>query len=61
MNGDTSYHLILGCPWLKAHKAVASTYHQCVKVIWKGSPMTIEATKIPYDRAELHHAEAALY
>ena len=27
MNGDTLYHVILGCPWLNAHKAVASTYH----------------------------------
>ena len=27
MDGDTSYHVILGHPWLKAHKVVASTYH----------------------------------
>ena len=33
MDGDTSYHIILGHPWLKAHKAVDSTYHQCVKAI----------------------------
>ena len=31
MEGSTSYHIILGCPWLKAYKVVASTYHQCVK------------------------------
>ena len=61
MNSYTSYHLIFGCPWLKAHKVIASTYHQCVKVVWKGKPMTIKATKMPYDRAKLHHAEAALY
>lgn len=28
MDGDTSYHIILGYPWLNAHKAMASTYHQ---------------------------------
>ena len=33
MKGSTSYHIILGCPWLKAYKAIASTYHQCVKAI----------------------------
>ena len=61
MEGDTSYHIILGRPWLRAHKGVASTYHQCVKAIWQGKPITIEAIRIPYDRAELHYVEAALY
>jgi len=27
MDGDTSYRVILDCPWLKTHKVVASTYH----------------------------------
>ena len=59
MDGDTSYHVILGHPWL--HKAVASIYHQCVKVVWKGRPMTVKATRTPYDRAKLHRAMATLY
>ena len=33
MDGDISYYVILGHPWLKVHKAVDSTYHQCVKAI----------------------------
>ena len=33
MEGNTSYHIILGRLSLKAYKAVASTYHQCVKAI----------------------------
>ena len=61
MNGDTSYHVILGCLWIKAHKTVASTYHQCVKAVWKGRPVIIEATRIPYGKVELHYVEAALY
>ena len=32
MEGNTSYHIILGHLWLKAYKAVASIYHQCVKL-----------------------------
>ena len=61
MEGNTSYHIILGCPWLKAYKVVASTYHQCVKAIWRNKQVVIEAIKMPFDRAELHFAEVALY
>nr|POF27167.1 hypothetical protein CFP56_08538 [Quercus suber] len=61
MEGNTSYHIILGRPWLKVYKAVASTYHQCVKAIWRNKQVVIEATKIPFNRVELHFAEAALY
>nr|POE82875.1 hypothetical protein CFP56_28280 [Quercus suber] len=61
MEGNTSYHLILGHPWLKAYKVVASIYHQCVKAVWRNRQVVIEATRMPFDRAELHFAEAALY
>ena len=27
MGGDTSYHIILGCPWRKVDKVVAFVYH----------------------------------
>ena len=36
-------------------------YHQCVKAVWRGRPVTIEAIRMPYDWVELHYAEAALY
>lgn len=45
MDGDTSYHIILG-------QAVDSTYHQCVKAIWRGKFVTIEAIRLPYDRLD---------
>nr|POE57390.1 hypothetical protein CFP56_05990 [Quercus suber] len=61
MDGDTSYHIILDHPWLNAHRTMASTYHQCVKAIWRGRPVTIEATWMPFYKAELHYAKAALY
>ena len=56
-----SYHVILGRLWLNPHKAVASTYHQCVKAVWRGRPVTIEATRMPFDRVELHYVEVALH
>nr|POE76689.1 hypothetical protein CFP56_75048 [Quercus suber]POE79295.1 hypothetical protein CFP56_15236 [Quercus suber] len=61
MEDDTSYHIILGHLWLRAHKAMASTSHQCVKVVMKRRPVTIEATRKPYDWVELHHTEITLY
>ena len=33
IEGNTSNHIILDRPWLKEYKAVASTYHQCVKAV----------------------------
>ena len=61
MEEDTSYHLILGHPWLKAYQAVVFTYHQCVKAIWRNRQVVIEATWMPFDRVELHFAETTLY
>ena len=61
MDGDTSNHVILGLLWLNALRAVASTYRQHVKAVWKERPVTSEATRMPFDRAKLHYAEAALY
>ena len=61
MEGNSFYCIILGRPWLKAYKAVASTYHQCVEAIWRNKQVVIEATKMPFDRVEFHFAEVALY
>ena len=61
MKGSTSYHIILGRPSLKAYKAMASTYRQCVKAVWRNKQVVIEATRMPFDRVELHFAEVALY
>ena len=61
MDDNVLYYVILGHLWLNAHKAMASTYHRCVKTVWRGRLVTIEATRMPYDSAELHYAEVALY
>ena len=61
MKGNTSYYIILGHPWPKAYKAVAFTYHQCVKAVWRNGQVVIEATRMSFDRAELHFVEVALY
>ena len=61
MEGSTSYHIILGRPWLKAYKVVAFIYHQCVKAVWRNRQVVINATRMPSDKAELHFSKAALY
>nr|POE66823.1 hypothetical protein CFP56_52033 [Quercus suber] len=61
MEGNTSYHIFLGRPRLKAYKAVASTYHQYVKAVWRNRQVIIEDTRMPFDRAELYFVEAILY
>lgn len=61
MDDDTLYHVMLCRPWLNVHRAVASTYHQCVKAVWGDRLVSIEATRMPFDRAERHYVEATLY
>ena len=61
MEGSTSYHIILGHLWLKVYNAVTFTYHQCVKAVLRNREVVIEATKMPFDRTELHFARATLY
>jgi hypothetical protein len=41
------------------HKAMNSTYHQCMKAIWKGKEVTIPATPAHFDELEAYFFEAA--
>jgi hypothetical protein len=61
VNAETSYHVLLGRPWLHKHKLVSSTYHQCVKGRLNGKPIRIAANSCPFDQTEAHFVEAALY
>lgn len=58
---QTSYQLLLGRPWIQKYKAVPSTYHQCLKAIWKGKKVHINATGIPFQRDEAHFSEARYF
>ena len=59
LDGATTYHMILGRAWLHAHKVMASTYHQCVKAIWKGKEVTNPATSMHFDESKAHFFKAA--
>ncbi|OVA02093.1 hypothetical protein BVC80_1261g7 [Macleaya cordata] len=61
IDADTSYHVLLGRPWLHKHKVIPSTYHQCVKVIVKGKEYRITALESPFSPEEAHLADATFY
>ncbi|OVA03740.1 hypothetical protein BVC80_1199g22 [Macleaya cordata] len=61
IDADTSYHVLLGRPWLHKHKVIPSTYHQCAKVIVKGKEYRITASESPFSPEEAHLADATFY
>lgn len=48
-----TYDLLLERPWIHNHMATLSTYHQCLKVIWKGRRAYINATESHYKEMRL--------
>ncbi|XP_012837904.1 PREDICTED: uncharacterized protein LOC105958447 [Erythranthe guttata] len=57
----TSYHLLLGWPWLHENGIVPSTLHQCFKYLRNGEMMKVDANAKPFTEAESHFADAKLY
>lgn len=47
-----SFNLLLGRPWLHEAKAVASTYHQCLKFPYNGCVVKVSANVLPVKREE---------
>ena len=58
---DTSYHLLLGRPWIHAHNCIPSTLHQCLKANQRGKTIHVSATRAPFTSEEAHLAEAILF
>ena len=58
---ETSYHLLLGRPWIHAHNCIPSSLHQCLKANIKGKTIHVNATRAPFTSAEAHLAEAILF
>lgn len=61
INSQTSYHILLVRPWIHRNKAVPSTYHQCLKVVWKSKRVYINATVSSFQRNETHFLEATYF
>lgn len=56
-----SYHVLLGRTWIRRHKAVPSTFHQFVKVLWKDKKIHICAINSPYQQDEARLPKAAFF
>ena len=57
MNMDTSYHTLLGQPWLNKHKLIASTYHKCAKGKVNGRLIRIPQNQILFHQRKSHYTE----
>lgn len=57
----TTYHALLGRPQIHKYQAVPSTYHQCIKGGIKGKEVRVPAVSTPFERSEIHFADAIHY
>ncbi|PIN00867.1 hypothetical protein CDL12_26634 [Handroanthus impetiginosus] len=61
IDARTSYHLLLGRPWLHENGVVPSTLHQCFKYSKNGEIVKVDADTKPLTESESHFADAKLY
>lgn len=61
INAQTTYHRLLERLWIHHYKAIPSTYHQCLKAIWEGRRVNINATKSPFQRDEAYVFETRYF
>ncbi|KAL4275338.1 hypothetical protein AHAS_Ahas20G0097200 [Arachis hypogaea] len=61
VDGSSSYHILLGRPWIHLHRCDPSSWHQCIKSSWKGKEISISATVTPFDAGEAHLVDANFY
>ncbi|PIN11333.1 hypothetical protein CDL12_16069 [Handroanthus impetiginosus] len=57
----TSYHLLLGRPWLHENGVIPSTFHQSLKYIRNGEILKVDAETKPFTNAKSYFADAKLY
>lgn len=53
------YHVLLGLPWI--HRAVPSTYFQCIKALIRAVPVHIDAVSLPFEEHETYFMDASFY
>ena len=61
IDADTSYHLLLGRPWIHEHKCVPSSLHQCLKISYMGKEITIRGVKSLFFKNKTHYTEVVLF
>ncbi|KAJ6816224.1 uncharacterized protein M6B38_417770 [Iris pallida] len=59
---DTSYNILLGCPWIHDYMIVPSTLHQCFKYVDKYGFVRTEFADIdPFKGVESYYSDSCLY
>ncbi|KAL4396667.1 hypothetical protein AHAS_Ahas01G0114800 [Arachis hypogaea] len=61
VDGSSSFHILLGRPWIHLHRCVPSSWHQCIKSSWRGKDISISATVTPFDVGEAHLVDVSFY
>lgn len=49
IDAEPNYHIILGRSWMHNYVVVPSSYHQCLKGIWAGKKVTVQASERSFD------------
>ena len=61
VDGEPSYHILLGHPWLHLHQCVSLTWHQYVKSNFMSKDIEIPTTKAPFGASEVHLIDARMF
>ncbi|KAI5323830.1 hypothetical protein L3X38_032903 [Prunus dulcis] len=58
---DTSYNIVLGCPWLHTYGLVPSTLYQCFKYLVDGEVKSVSADMDLFRGEEVNYSDAKFY
>ncbi|KAJ1427656.1 Retrotransposon gag domain [Sesbania bispinosa] len=61
VDGDPSYHLFLGRPWIHLYQCIPSTLHQCIKSNFRGKEIEIPRVTALFEASEAHLIDASLF
>ncbi|KAJ1396106.1 Aspartic peptidase domain superfamily [Sesbania bispinosa] len=61
VEGDSSYHLLLGRPWIHLHQCVPSTVHQCIKSNFREKEIEIPGVNASFEATKSHLIDASLF
>ncbi|PIN05644.1 hypothetical protein CDL12_21814 [Handroanthus impetiginosus] len=61
IDARTSYHLLMGRPWLHENRVIPFTLHQCFKYVKNEVIMKVDADTKPFTDAESYFADSKLY
>ncbi|KAJ1378901.1 Aspartic peptidase domain superfamily [Sesbania bispinosa] len=61
VDGDSSYHLLLGRPWIHLHQCVPSMLHQCVESDFMSKEIEIPGVRSPFEVSKSNLIDASFF